>query len=61
MNKYFLTIIIVIICLLNLGMGIYAGYTADNNKPNDQSSGLFIAAYVLCIIYYASILQIYYR
>lgn len=30
-------------------MAIYSGYTADNNKP-DNSSGLFIASYVICII-----------
>lgn len=32
------------------GMGVYAAYTADTNKPNDDSNGLFIASYIICII-----------
>ena len=40
-----------ILALYSMGMCIYSGYTADNNKPDDDSNGLFIASYVICIIH----------
>mgnify|MGYP001446568884 CR=1 FL=1 len=43
-------IIIAILTLYIFGMGVYAAYTADTNRPNDDSNGLFIACYVICII-----------
>lgn len=32
------------------GMCVYSGYTADNNKPDNDSNGLFIASYIICIL-----------
>ena len=32
------------------GMSVYSGYTADNNKPDNDSNGLFIASYIICIL-----------
>lgn len=40
----------VILAIYMLSFTIYSGYTADNNKPGDDSSGLYIASYVICII-----------
>jgi hypothetical protein len=39
----------IIIVLLYLGLGIYAGHTADNNKPDENDSGLYMTSYILCI------------
>ena len=39
----------IIIVLLYLGLGIYAGYTADNNKPDENDNGLYVTSYILCI------------
>ena len=41
---------ITILVLYMFGMTVYSGYTADHNKPDDDSNGLFIASYVICII-----------
>ena len=41
---------IIILSLYMFGMTVYSGYTADNNKPDDDSNGLFIASYVICIL-----------
>ena len=40
----------VILAIYMLSFTIYSGYTADNNNPGDDSSGLYIASYVICII-----------
>ena len=34
-----------------LGFSIYSGYTAYHNKPDNDSSRLFIASYIICILY----------
>ena len=39
-----------ILAIYMLCFTIYSGYTADNNIPSDDSSGLYIASYVICII-----------
>ena len=39
-----------ILALYMLSFAIYAGYTADQNQPHDDSSGLFVASYVICIL-----------
>ena len=39
----------IIIVLLYLGLGVYAGYTADNNKPDENDNGLYVTSYILCI------------
>ena len=41
-----------------LGFSIYSGYTADHNKPDNDSSGLFIASYIICIL--ECIIYVYY-
>lgn len=40
----------IFLALYMFGMSVYSGYTADHNRPDDDSSGLFIASYVICII-----------
>lgn len=44
-------LIVILFALYSLGMSIYSGYTADTNKPENNSKGLFIASYIICIIY----------
>ena len=49
-EQYIKYSIVTLLCALLFGNAIYAGYTADNNIPVDDSSGLFIACHVICII-----------
>ena len=39
----------IVLILLYLGLGIYAGYTADNNKPIENDNGLYMTSYILCL------------
>lgn len=48
--ELFKPIIFIALSLYCLVFSIYSGYTADNNRPNDNSKGLFIASYVICIV-----------
>jgi len=47
-NLYILGISVLVLYLF--GFTIYSGYTADHNKPDKDSGGLYIASYVICII-----------
>ena len=54
-------IVVILLSLYSLGMSIYSGYTANNNRPRDDSNGLFIVSYVICIIYCIIYLGIFFH
>ena len=41
---------VILLSIYSFGMSVYSGYTADNNIPNKDSSGLFITSFIICII-----------
>lgn len=54
-------IVVILLSLYSLGMSIYSGYTANNNRPLNNSNGLFIASYVICIIYCVIYLGVFFH
>lgn len=48
--EFYYVVIVTLFALYTLGITIYSGYTADNNKPDSDSSDLFIVCYIICII-----------
>ena len=54
-------IVVILLSLYSLGMSIYSGYTANNNRPLNDSNGLFIASYVICIIYCVIYLGVFFH
>ena len=48
-QKYLCILGISVIVLYLFGFTIYSGYTANHNKPDNDSGGLYIASYVICI------------
>ena len=42
--------VLTVLCLYTFGMSIYSAFTANENRPLNDSSDLFIASYVICII-----------
>ena len=46
----FKTCLLLLISLYSICLCIYSGYIANNNRPDNNSNGLFISSYVICII-----------
>ena len=49
-KMYWKIFLLPLISLYSFGMGVYAGYVASHNEPNNDSSDIFIASYAICIV-----------